>query len=283
MRKIFLISLLSMVAFQAPSFASVATSDSYSLTLGIMDVGGGTSETASHNYTMLGKMRDLDVKKTSRANYRVGEGFLRSIFYSLPGAPYVTDISPNFGYNDRRVNVVISGGDFDQAGTTIVELRLLGQPVITAEVVDVADDGLTITVRFDLAGALPDPNWDLYINNNGYEILQLGVFEVREAPLKIVGDALNFPNPFNPDEKPTIIRYVLTQDANITINLYNVAGERIWSRKYSSGTNGGRVGPNDVEWIGKDVFNSRVPNGIYVCQIVGKGRTLALVKIAVLR
>jgi hypothetical protein len=206
------------------------------------------------------------------------------MFYGPVLGPIVLSINPDHGYNDQRVTVRITGTNFRNiTGVTTVELRLTGQPTITATAVSVIGS-TTIECRLDLRGASPEV-WSVYVDNEslgpGSTVL---TFTIRQAELEIVGPALNYPNPFNPDKETTDLRYILTQDGGIVVNLYNIAGERILSRKFPPGTNGGRRGQNDVIWNGRDVFELSVPNGVYVCQIATeKGKTLALVKIAVLR
>ena len=276
------IILILFLLLQGAAFAATAESTSYRLTLIIADAGGGTTESSS--YVMLGKIRDYAPNYPSvpiSLSYRLNEGFLRSIFYGPILGPFLTSVSPNYGYNDGSVFVTISGGNFRQTGTTTVELRLTGETTIVATGVSVPNTS-TITCTLDLSGARPD-FWTLYVNNDGYENSLVGAFEVKPAPLKIIGPVYNYPNPFNPDDGPTIIKYKLTQDASITVNLYNIRGERIYSKKYYAGSEGGKQGDNAVEWFGRNVFDAVVPNGVYVCQIVGGGKTLAIVRIAVLR
>jgi len=265
------------------SFAAVATSASYAIDVAVVDAGGGTYESTS--YIILGKLRDRtlsDLSSMGPTYFRLGEGFIRSIYYSPMLNPFLIGISPNFGYNDGPVFVTVTGANFQTTGATTLELRMGGETPIASTNVTVVNPS-TITCRFDLTAARPG-QWDLYLYNDGAEDTLASAFTVRGVELKIVGPALNFPNPFDPDDGPTIIRYKLTKDARIRISLYSIAGERIWSRTFSAGTNGGRVGDNAVEWAGDTVYGYDVPNGVYVCQIAdSKGNTLAIIKIAIIR
>jgi len=64
--------------------------------------------------------------------------------------------------------------------------------------------------------------------------------------------------------------YQLTQDANITILLYDTAGQVMWKQDIPAGTNGGWVGANNVAWNGITTTGSRITRGLYVGQIIDK-------------
>jgi len=271
--------ILAIIAATASLAAPPATSASYMITAQVMDTGGGTAESPS--YGMLGKLRDRQIPILTSASHVLGEGFLRSVFYGSVLPRSILNVTPPFGYNDEVVNITIHGVNF-QTGTTSVELRLAGQPnIVATNVVYVTSTIETCTVN--LQGAEPG-SWDVYMDNDGYPMTLLNGFHIYGVPLKIIGPVYNFPNPFNPDRETTLIRYTLTANADIVINLYNISGQKILSIRCASGTQGGSIGINNVPWIGRNVFESRVPNGVYLCQIMTRdGKTLATTKIAVLR
>ncbi len=70
----------------------------------------------------------------------------------------------------------------------------------------------------------------------------------------------NFPNPFNPE---TEIRFALTKDSHVVINVYNTLGQQIATltdSQYSTGF-------HSVHWDGKDGNGIRVSSGVYLYQI----------------
>jgi len=67
----------------------------------------------------------------------------------------------------------------------------------------------------------------------------------------------NAPNPFNPI---TTIRYELPQDANVRIDVYNVAGRLV--RTIVDGPV--RAGYSEVIWDGRDAGGRRVASGVYL-------------------
>ena len=99
------------------------------------------------------------------------------------------------------------------------------------------------------------------------------------------GNVINYPNPFNPMTTSTKIIYKLGSDANIAILIFNLSHELVNRQDFATGTNGGKSGDNTVEWNGRNGFGDVVGNGMYICQIVdkGKGKVIAKGKIGVSR
>ncbi len=70
----------------------------------------------------------------------------------------------------------------------------------------------------------------------------------------------NFPNPFNPE---TEIRFALTKDSHVVINIYNTLGQQIGTlidTQYAAGF-------HSVRWDGKDRNGRPVASGVYLYQI----------------
>ncbi len=70
----------------------------------------------------------------------------------------------------------------------------------------------------------------------------------------------NFPNPFNPE---TEIRFALTRDSHVVINIYNTLGQQIGTlidTQYAAGF-------HSMRWDGKDRNGRPVSSGVYLCQI----------------
>ena len=283
MNRIALITLMILIACEGVSLAATAESVSYKITASVLDAGGGTGESTS--YLLLGKARDFAFNlptPPASVSYKLGEGFLRSVFYGPILGPFILNVNPGSGVNNTSVFVTINGGNFNTTLLTTVELQLTGQSPVVATTISVESDG-TITCTFNLTGAVPG-YWTIYVNNGGSPATLASAFHIVGAPLDIIGTVYNFPNPFDPDDGPTVIKYTLTVDADIIINLYNINGEKIWYRRFPAGTEGGKAGLNQVIWNARNVFDASVPNGVYVCQIATpNGKTLAIVKIAVLR
>lgn len=75
----------------------------------------------------------------------------------------------------------------------------------------------------------------------------------------------NFPNPFNPENQNTQIRYYLLKPETVTITLYDVGGTTIRTLVEKELKNAGE----HVEdaWDGKDESGNFLPNGIYYARV----------------
>ncbi|HCJ66500.1 MAG TPA: hypothetical protein DHV62_04045, partial [Elusimicrobia bacterium] len=82
----------------------------------------------------------------------------------------------------------------------------------------------------------------------------------------------NYPNPFNPTkgEKKTRIEYYLTEDSNVTIRIYNLVGDLVWTKENAAGV-GTPEGYRNIEfWDGKNDAGMIVANGVYLCLITAR-------------
>ena len=95
------------------------------------------------------------------------------------------------------------------------------------------------------------------------------------------------PNPFDRTvTSETSFRYVLSDNFNVTIYLFDLNGNLIWRNSYPTGQNGGRTGsnpPNNPPWNGQNFYGERVPNGVYIYQVTADQKVLARGKIIVLK
>jgi hypothetical protein len=106
------------------------------------------------------------------------------------------------------------------------------------------------------------------------------------------GIPVNYPNPFGVESDFTSIDYYLAEDADVTLQIYDLFGNFVWSKNISAGTPGGlgrsnSSTPNSVPWQGLNDQGQKVGNGGYilVAIAVANGKTImnAQRKIAVLR
>lgn len=101
------------------------------------------------------------------------------------------------------------------------------------------------------------------------------------SDISLQGNPLNYPNPFDPSTG-TYISYNLTKDADISVNIYDLAGNNLVKIARSSGTSGGLAGYNEVFWDGKSGSGQTAGNGMYIYLIIadgsvaGKGKMVAL-------
>lgn len=95
-------------------------------------------------------------------------------------------------------------------------------------------------------------------------------FQLKES-LEI-DKQINYPNPF---ADKTTIRYKLSQDADVTIKIFNIAGQLVKNMDFSSGFEGGKAATyfdpyNDIEWDGTNDFSDEVVNDPYVFEITAE-------------
>ncbi|MFA4967456.1 MAG: T9SS type A sorting domain-containing protein [Candidatus Margulisiibacteriota bacterium] len=109
-------------------------------------------------------------------------------------------------------------------------------------------------------------------------------FKVQGRDLKVSGAVLCYKNPFNPSVgESTNITYTLSNNADISIYIYNIIGQLIKKINRSSGTAGGSAGYNEVPWTGRSDFNEIVGNDVYFVKVVSGGNVLGKCKLAVLK
>jgi hypothetical protein len=129
--------------------AWAGTSANYRIVTEVLDSGAIGGQSVS--YSLLGKTRDREMQVPASVNYRIGEGFLRSVYFArIIFAPIVTAVSPPSAQNAGAVPVTVTGANFVPGAA--VKLSLSGQPDIVGSSVVVADSG-KITCTLDLTGA----------------------------------------------------------------------------------------------------------------------------------
>lgn len=110
---------------------------------------------------------------------------------------------------------------------------------------------------------------DNYNNVTTFEVVPLYV--QSSGAVTVQGLPLNFPNPFDPGVEPTFIGYTLSKPANITISIFDLAGNLVVKKPYNAGSQGGLAGYNEVSWDGRTESGGYVGNGIYIYLIIADG------------
>lgn len=110
------------------------------------------------------------------------------------------------------------------------------------------------------------------------------------SPATTLSSLFNFPNPFAAGTEATRIRYVLTENSQVTLKIFTLLGELVWQKEIAEGSPGGKgsaVGlANDIFWNGKNDSGVVVANGMYLCEIRAKsssGEVRQVRKIGVLK
>ena len=110
-----------------------------------------------------------------------------------------------------------------------------------------------------------------------------------EIKKELISDVYNFPNPVDfrkgGVEGRTVISYILNANAEVSITLYDLLGYVVKEFKFSSGSEGGKSGPNFVTWNGRNSLGSYVSKGGYIARIKAtspKGSKVVIRKIGVI-
>ncbi len=117
-------------------------------------------------------------------------------------------------------------------------------------------------------------------------------FNLRSVCPVIVANDLkhsfrNYPNPFGTtDRSKTHFIYYLSQDSDIDLAIYTLAGELVWRSRFQRSQPQGRRGLHqgeDLTWDGRNMLGHRVLNGVYIARIATSHGEWALTRVAVIK
>ncbi|MBN2829510.1 MAG: T9SS type A sorting domain-containing protein [Candidatus Cloacimonetes bacterium] len=97
----------------------------------------------------------------------------------------------------------------------------------------------------------------------------VSVDEEMNTPLNPVIQVSNYPNPFNP---VTTISYSIPENADLTLEIFNIKGQKIKTLVNSKVI----AGEHTIVWNGTDLNNRTVPSGVYFYKL--KAGTYTLTK-----
>jgi hypothetical protein len=86
----------------------------------------------------------------------------------------------------------------------------------------------------------------------------------------------NYPNPFNPN---TTIEFLIKEDSNVSISIFNTKGQVVKNLVNKFYTNGN----HSIEWNGVDENNNQVSSGIYYYSLCINGNTKVVKKCILLK
>jgi len=133
---------------------------------------------------------------------------------------------------------------------------------------------------YEVTSALSDGTYGITIEAfdvsgyaSTYEVYPLYVASAADTTIQ--GTTLNYPNPFDPgSDITTTISYTLSKASSISLYLFDLAGNTIAKKTYSSDQSGGKAGYNEVTWDGKSDAGNYVGNGIYIYLIIADGKVI---------
>ena len=218
-------------------------------------------------------------------------GSLPSAFNVGYVAPTVTSITPVKGRNNEYVTIT------DLAGTNFrngikVSLTKTGELDITGENIIVGSTS-KITCLFNLTGK-SSGLWNVVVLNDDNQSGTLtSGFKIETLNLEVLSPVKSSKTVFNPSSTalnssgPAVLEYQLSKDADVTVFIFNMRGEKVWEYKASAGTSGGSAGINQVSWDGITAFRAYASAGVYFVHVTtienGAIKTISKTKIAVVK
>ncbi len=145
------------------------------------------------------------------------------------------------------------------AGITLSDSTIVNPTFTTPTVSDSTDYAFTLIVDDGLIYSDPD--------TVVVTVIPFGIDDDILYPLA-TQISENYPNPFN---QATTIKYALKVNSEISIEIYNIKGQKIRTLIDSKM----QSGPHSIFWDGKDEKGQAVPSGIYFSKIFIKGESSA--------
>jgi len=208
---------------------------------------------------------------------------LQDIFSAMRDGVYLDFLTPNANgsaystYNDNNVGVQTTNTIFTTAGwaglidgdNTVLEYALASfsylRPLENYNVyLDGEMVGDTTDLMYQLNDLVDGETYTAGVSAN-YTEGESGIVEVEftynpsanDGEITGVNSLIgNYPNPFNPECK---IAFALAEDAEVTLSIYNVRGQRIRTLVNETMTSG----THDVIWDGTDDRGASVASGVY--------------------
>ncbi len=290
-----LLSLFAATMFFVgfPGRALAAESDNYQIPSGSVFIGGSQATSADYDLAFL--LGALPMDSGSSANYSTAN--LSPLLLSVQSVVTAEPTIANVKFDGREVK----DGDYVNANallTATVLSNVIGS-AISLESSRVIVNGAA-TAFSDTTGNL------IYNQTTGTLSLALQLSSTQTITIEaqdMLGDAASYsstvkvgigtsvqalqtavyPNPFNPTYGKLKIGYQLSQDAPVTLYLFNELRQPVWRKAFVGGGSGGQIGYNEYEWSGITDFNEQIPGGAYLLYVVSDNKVIGKTKLAVVR
>jgi hypothetical protein len=120
------------------------------------------------------------------------------------------------------------------------------------------------------------PEWARIAAQSGLFSAEIELQTAFVDPSAPGGTIASYPNPFHPRETAATIAYKLSDNANVTLEVFALSGGRVLLKEFRNGTAGGQVGLNEFVWDGKNGQGNFVASGGYlvVIRAEGPGQTM---------
>ena len=158
----------------------------------------------------------------------------------------------------------------DMAGNPVanktVSFSLISGSGILADSTKTSDSNGEVTVEFT-AGRTTETNLVRASVDSVYTDFEI---TVNLTPSSLPdGVPINYPNPFGAQSEITRIEYYLPENADVSLKIFDLFGNLVWSTNISAGSPGGlgrdqSVHANSVVWDGKNDNGQKVGSGGYI-------------------
>jgi len=278
----------------------LSASDSFSVPLlsidglaipsSVIGSGGGTGESSEYNaYSVAGQSTPPGTAESTE--YSIQQGHL----YTVTPVTIETTSAPTLEWVKMN-GIHFRSGDIISANAEMQAHFRDDQGVSTVHLV--VDGVRTVLFELEQPGTTFEGTWKgkPLIHEPGVHILNFYAADgavcaqyypsmtarIKGGGVEMVGATYNYPNPFSPmSGQSTSIQYVLSEDATITLIIYDITGHEVKRMKFNAGAQGGRGGTNQVSWSGQSLGGETAGNGMYIYKIISGSQVLGSGKLVV--
>jgi len=160
---------------------------------------------------------------------------------------------------------------------------------LSTECVCLSDMTLTIVYNDSEIGALNEENLRIFRYNEDSQYwesiasqcfpeenkiissVSTGTFRVVESTGTEMEEIIlyfsNYPNPFWATKENTNIYYNLSEDCDVDLWIYDLLRNCVFEKHIKAGEYGGKSGPNQIQWDGKNKLGFYVTQGAYILEL----------------
>jgi len=231
-----------------------------------------------------------EVKFNDRPYFNVADGKGDIIYHT----PRISAVITDYGSTEIVSVITPEGVDVSSAkirfDTYLFDVSEGSFSLSSTESIPITPESDTTVVYmdFEVPGRLGDTTYICTIEARDRAIpwhnrgIWTGKVRVIGDEARVIGEVLCHPTPFKPLTDPNvIISYTLSTNADVTLYMYDISGQIILTKKFSSGLPGGQAGYNDFTWNGQTDFGSTAANGIFIIKVVSKSRAIGAGKLIV--
>ncbi|MFA5928373.1 MAG: carboxypeptidase regulatory-like domain-containing protein, partial [Candidatus Margulisiibacteriota bacterium] len=222
------------------------------------NLAGAWSSTGISNVSVNG--RSLYFTTTHLSNFAVLSGALNSRAPTIDLIPVYEAIAGEA----LTINVTVS----DEASVNLVQLLYqdsTSNSVVSINMISLSNNVYSAVIPASALTNTANISYWILATDGTYSS-RTATFNLRIKTLTSAGSAIselvNYPNPFA--AAGTTFYYVLSNQADVVIEVYTIRGEKIRTLRAAAGSEGGKRGVNRIAWSGQNDFAEDLANGVYL-------------------